>query len=53
MKYKKYEDTCSYEREENVIIKSLWYTGGDYVFVPVRMPPPPPLAPPFVHAITF
>ena len=26
------------------LIKSPRYTGGDYVFVPVRTPPPPPAA---------
>ena len=38
----------------HLLIKSHWYTGGDfYVFVLVRMLLPPPPAADFVHAITF
>ena len=35
------------------LIMSPRYIGGDYVFVPVRTPPPPLLAADFVHGITF
>ena len=36
---------------DNILIKSPRYTGGDYVFVLVRTPPPWPQI--FVHSMTF
>ena len=34
-------DYSNYSNDDSILIKSPRYTGGDYVFVPVRTPPPP------------
>ena len=49
----KYGKRVSWSPVRKDVCKSPWYTGGDYVFVPVGTPPPQLAADPCSHAITF